>query len=328
MKRIASIFASFLFLAISCGPALGPEDFLEDRNQGEESQESHHESKMEIIFFDVGQGDAALIKTPSGRGMLIDAGPTGAGKDKILPYLTSAGPRRIEHIFVSHYHADHIGSLPELLGQGAIHLAGKIIDRGNYPLDDDLEEFAPYCEAFDPLRNSTSAGEKFSIDEVEIEVAASGGLLSDGRTIETGNPPDENALSLALIVRFGEFSAYFGGDLTAGGGDPPNIYPDVEGPLAEIIGEIDLIKVSHHGSKSSTSAKFLDATAPSAAIISVGDGNGFGHPDQSVISAMVDRGIEIHQTERGATLDPGVNISNGDILVTASKDGSFEISHF
>jgi len=163
---------------------------------------------------------------------------------------------------------------------------------------------------------------------VEIEVAASGGMLSDGRIIETGNPPDENALSLALIVRFGEFSAYFGGDLTAGGGDPPNIYPDVEGPLAEIIGEIDLIKVSHHGSKSSTSAKFLDATSPSAAIISVGDGNSFGHPDQSVISAMLDRGIEIHQTERGATLDPAVNISNGDILITASKDGSFEISHF
>jgi beta-lactamase superfamily II metal-dependent hydrolase len=102
----------------------------------------------------------------------------------------------------------------------------------------------------------------------------------------------------------------------------------VEGPLAEVIGEIDLIKVSHHGSKSSTSAKFLDATSPSAAIISVGDGNGFGHPDQSVISAMLDRGIEVHQTERGATLDPGVNISNGDILITASKDGSFEIFHF
>ncbi len=288
---------------------------------------------MKIIAADVGQGDAMLIIAPSGETMLIDCGPSIPGRSPLINLLASSGVHALDEIIVTHYHEDHIGGCAGLLaGRDGILgnaddtiLEGTIYDRGEPKLIPTAPSYPDYKAIASGRRSTLHPGDHINLGEVSVDVLAVGGHLSNGREISLGDPPDENAQSIALLIEYAGFRMFAGGDITGGGGTPPYETPDVESSLAPLVGEIDLLKVSHHGSKTSSNQRFIDATHPKTAIISLGDHNEYFHPHESVIERLLLAGTTIYQTERGTLTLPGPIIPNGDVVVEIKSDGSYRV---
>jgi beta-lactamase superfamily II metal-dependent hydrolase len=290
---------------------------------------------MKIVVIDVGQGDSTLIISPEGEAMLIDTGNYIAGKHAILPLLEHEGIDELKYIVITHYHEDHVGGLAAIkMGHDEfdqtddMQPTGGIYDRGApTPTSIILDpSYALYALANAGYRESTRVGEQLDLGSVTLEIVASSGLLADGTKVEGVDPEDENASSIALIIEYSGFRMFVGGDITGGGGSPPYQTPDVESELAPLVGDIDVLKVSHHGSKTSTNQRFLDVTTPEFAIISVGE-NDHGHPHASVIERLLDSGIEIYQTEAGALASDDPIVADGNIVIEVNDDGEYTVNY-
>ncbi|MBN1282147.1 MAG: MBL fold metallo-hydrolase, partial [Proteobacteria bacterium] len=239
---------------------------------------------LRITAIDVGQGDSILIEAPSGEAVLVDAGPAGAGRFSVLPLLAERGIERLSAVIVTHRHSDHYGGLGEIAagpdgaaGTGDDFAIEVIYGRSKQ----DCPEAHPPSDdgALAPCPGQTlSAGDRIELGDLSLEVVAANAALADKTAVDAGDPPDENAMSVALLLEYSGFRMLLAADITGGGGNPPYQTPDVETPLGAIVGDIDILKVAHHGSATSSNRAFLDATSPEVAIISVGDGNDYGHP--------------------------------------------------
>jgi competence protein ComEC len=293
------------------------------------------EEALRITAIDVGQGDAALIETPSGGAILIDAGPPGAGASRIVPLLESKGIGELDLVFITHHHEDHAGGLAEVLA-GAdgiagtdddIAVSGGIYDDGDCGGDgsgtgsDDAGVADPGLAA--------SPGDAFRVGDVSLEVVAACGRVAGEAAPSTagvgGGAPDENAMSLVILIERGGFRMLMTGDITGGGGEPPYQTMDVETPLGAAVGDIDVLKVAHHGSNTSSNQAFLDATGPEVAIISVGDGNDFGHPHRLAVERLLESGAVVYQTERGWLDLEGPVVADGDVTIEVDEDGEYRI---
>lgn len=126
---------------------------------------------------------------------------------------------------------------------------------------------------------------------------------------------NENDLSLVALIEFGKFRTAFGGDLS---GVDTSLYQDIETSVAPNVGPIDVYKVHHHCSRYSSNAAWLFDTKPKIAIVSVGLGNGFGHPTRECLTRLREAGVtKAFWTERGAGAKPNpkVDVIAGHILV-------------
>lgn len=268
---------------------------------------------LQIVAIDVGQGDAIAIRTPRGRWMLVDAGPRGfggsdAGLTRVVPYLHGQGARRLEAIVLSHPDEDHAGGLAAVLRNvraGAV--LGPGLGRGQ------AGHMAGLIEARDagvPWRRAV-AGDRWTMDGVVFRVLhpPAPGDVDPARRLDPAVPND---WSIVVRVEFGEFSALLTGDASE----------DVE---ASLIGEgsagaapgshdVTLLKVGHHGSITSTSEAFLQATSPEYALITVGARNRYGHPDPVVLARLRGAGADIHRTDL-----------HGTVTVVARRDGSVTV---
>jgi competence protein ComEC len=288
---------------------------------------------LRITVLDVGQGDATFLAAPNGSSLLIDAGPPGAGFSAILPFFESEGIDEIAHVALTHFHNDHTGGLEELLlgsdedfgTDDDITIKGGIYDHGEVPYGAPGALPAWIETEFSDIRQTLYPGELIDLGDVHVEVMAAGASLKDGSAIDPGEPPDENALSMVLLIEYAGFRMLVPGDITGGGGSPPYETPDVETALAPLIGDIDVLRIAHHGSKTSTNEAFLAATTPEVAIISVGDDNDHFHPHPSVIDRLLDASIAIYQTERGSLFAEGPIVANGHITVEVDDDGEYRI---
>ncbi len=286
---------------------------------------------MRVVFIDVGQGDATLIIAPGGKAALIDAGPEGAGASTVLSAMNRAGVRDLEAVIVTHYHADHVGGVAEvMLGKDGI--AGTADDvvpvQGIYDRGGSYEGYSPawstYSATAEGRRHTLHPGDRLAVGEISLAVVAARGELSDGTTVPI-DPSDENAQSLALVIEFGAFRMFVGGDLTGGGGTPPYDTPDVETAVGELVGDVDVLQVNHHGSTTSSNQSFLDALQPETAVISCGDDNDHFHPHPSVIDRLLAADVAVYQTERCWTdAASDVTVADGDIIVTT--DGVSQLS--
>lgn len=289
---------------------------------------------LRISVLDVGQGDAIVIEAPTGEALLVDTGPPGAGIEAILPFLAERGIADLTHIVLTHDHIDHTGGLFEVLtgpdGEAGTEddteLEGTIYDNGTDGGEDDEPGYGWEEDTPPPDRESLSAGERIELGDVDIEVVASGARLADGTQIEPGEPPDENARSIVLFVSYRGFAMLLAADITGGGGNPPYETPDVETGLGALAGDIDVLKVAHHGSNTSTNQAFLDAVTPEIAIISAGDDNDHFHPHHSVIERLLDAGAAIYQTERGWLDIDGPIVADGNVTVEVDGDGEYRIA--
>jgi competence protein ComEC len=235
---------------------------------------------MKVSFLDVGQGDAIFIEAPNGVQMLIDSGPD----NSVLQELSKVMPfwdRSIDVVVATHPDKDHIGGFPELFKRfkvGYVLDTEVISDTGIY------REYLSQREKIDAKKLSSEAGQVIVLDKksgVYVEV------LFPGENIE--NIKDKNDTSIVLRVVYGESEVLLTGDASK----------KVEKFLVSKYGEgleSNILKLGHHGSKTSTSESFLETVSPEIAIVSAGEGNRYGHPHGGVIERVKHLGLETYST--------------------------------
>jgi competence protein ComEC len=240
---------------------------------------------LALHFLDVGQGDGAVLRTPRGRWVVIDAGPAGARSDAgsrvVVPFLERHGARSVAAVVVSHAHLDHIGGVPAVLDRFPV---GEVLEPGAPVADplytDFLSALARRGIAWHPLQR----GEHFSLDGVRFAVL-------HPTPAWPGWGMDVNEDSVVLLVEYGAFQALFAGD--AG-------FP-AEAAVRDELAEVDVLKVGHHGSRGSSGDDWLDALHPRLAIISVGR-NDYGHPAPATLARLAAHAIPVRRTDRDGTV--------------------------
>jgi hypothetical protein len=263
---------------------------------------------LTIHHIDVGQGDATLIRVPNGKTVLIDAGNTGKGRSAIVPYLNALGVTSLDYLIVSHYHADHIGGVDEVIDALSPDSVRFVLDRGVKPPLPGARAFSQYRSTAEhiPRHFTVTVGQTIDLsDNVTLRCLAGDGSVLGYREAIV-NRTDENGLSLVWLLSHDQFLndklyrfRYFtGGDC----GGPAASNADLETPLAAIVGDVDAMKINHHGSRYSTSEVFLDSLRPEAVVISVGDRNTYGHPAQETLDGLqASTSVRfIYQTETGS----------------------------
>ena len=241
--------------------------------------------RMIVHFFDVGQGDSALIVSPSGKQILIDGGPdlsTLEGLGSAMPFFD----RTIEHLVLSHPQTDHMLSFLEVLRRyniNAVLMTGVAYDLPRYDgFLTLLKEHAVSIIIADPAKD---------ID------------LGDGMILDVIWPPpvlfgkrlkEVNNSSIALRALYRGHGILFTGDMEKEEEDA------ILASHADI--RADVLKVPHHGSKTSSSTGFLLAIRPNLAVISVGRKNSYGHPHPSVMARFAHFGIPVKTTAEEGTI--------------------------
>jgi beta-lactamase superfamily II metal-dependent hydrolase len=266
--------------------------------------------KLQIHFIDVGQGDAELLISPGGQTVLIDGGLPGS-QNAVKPYLLNHGVTNFDYFVVSHYHNDHIGCAKALLTTDVVSHLKAAYDRGDNPTHTDSYDktFARnYRSAVQGKRVAASAQppaagagavHSFRLDAnsaqpVEIQFVAVNG---NGQITKTGEI-NENDLSVACLVRFGQFSAVLGGDLSGSNGSE---YTDIESTtMAAIPQPVTVYKVHHHGSRYSSNTNWLRRIDPVIGVICCGTRNLYGLPEESALERLANQKVETYWTETGS----------------------------
>jgi competence protein ComEC len=245
--------------------------------------------QVRIVHIDVGQGDSTLIVGPS-KTLLFDAGVTGAGT-QIRSVLNSLGITSLDYFVAGHYHEDHIGAIDEVIYGGIpINLAS--YDRGG---SYSSQTYTAYVNAVGAKRATITLNQQIDLGGgCVLTCLAVNGTTNHGNV----TPSDENARSIALVLRYGTFDYLIASDLTGGGSSTS----DVETKIATDVGDVDVLHCGHHGSVTSSNQTLINTIKPEQAVISCGDGNSYGHPTQTILDRLAAAtGMDtIWQTESGA----------------------------
>lgn len=242
--------------------------------------EEAFETSFEIHYIDVGQADAALVLC-DGAAMLIDGGNK-ADSGLIYAYLKAHNVTALDYIVCTHPHEDHAGGLAAALNVASAAVAYA-------PLEDDtndsFRDFRRYLAKQGVEITVPNAGDTFSLGSASVTVAGPVGTGADGNV---------NNTSIVLRIVYGETSFLFTGDAER----------EEELAILEAGYEIQstVLKVAHHGGASSTTYPFLREAAPEYAVISVGEGNLYGHPAEAVMSRLQDADVTVYRTDRQGTV--------------------------
>jgi competence protein ComEC len=248
-----------------------------------------------VTFLAVGQGDAALIEWPDGRRWLVDGGPGGT---EVLHFLRRHGVRRLDALVVSHPHPDHIGGL--LAVARALPVAHVYAPRPPRTGED----------AYLALLGAARAPRTYAVPRSSPMIRAgraTAHLLHPPMNFLRADPRAVNDESLVLRVAFAGHSVLLPGDVEAAG----------EAALVRGMPRADVLKIAHHGSRTSSSQAFLAAVAPTIAVISCGSPNPYGHPHPNVLRALRQRGTRIYRTDADGNVtvridSNGVHVSTSD----------------
>lgn len=265
---------------------------------------------LQIHCLDVGQGDCTLIISPAGGTFLFDAGYNGQGNSTVLPYLQSLGLTGLDYISCSHYHADHIGGIDEVvnsIGIDSVRVA--VLDRGwSYT----TVTYQSYASAVATKRTSIYDGQVVDLGGGVTVTCL--GLNGNGLISAPFDDKEENDMCVALLVEYGSFRFFVAGDLS---GVNSSYYRDIETSISAEAGDVDVYRVDHHGSSSNTNYNLVSNLSPEVSIISCGS-NSYGHPTQTVINRLVSGGSYIYQTHTGdgGTIPQGDGeVVNDDVII-------------
>jgi beta-lactamase superfamily II metal-dependent hydrolase len=241
--------------------------------------------QIELIFLDVGQGDAIVVRSPEGKVALIDAGP---GTD-IPSVLRQHGIDTIDIAIVSHAHADHIGGMERVLQSMPVR----------FFLDNGLPHTtATYGSLMRALQSS---------DITYLEATAR--TISLGSVSLTILPPpggdDQNTNSVGVLVEYGEFKVLLTGDSEVG---------ELQYFLLMGVPDVTVLKAAHHGSRNGVTPAWLSATKPEVVVVSVGHGNTYGHPHEWALRYYETVAEQVFRTD-----------IDGEVVVFGDRDGSYSV---
>jgi competence protein ComEC len=232
---------------------------------------------LDVLFFDVGQGDAVLVSTPGGKHILIDTGPRSFGGESaaaysVVPYLEQEGIDHLEAIVVTHPDGDHLGGLPSLLESVSV---GQVLHSGQKVETDLYKQTRILLQRKGIPSRAVDRGDDLLFGAVRLQV------LGPPVHPHRNGIDSENGQSVVLHVVYGSTDVLLPGDIEA----------NTERDLIRTYGSqlaSRVVKVPHHGSQTSSTSAFVQASVDSlrgtAAVVSVGRSNRFGMPDAQVLS--------------------------------------------
>ena len=254
--------------------------------------------ELKINFIDVGQGDSCLITTPQNKKVLIDSGGSESydvGKNVLLPYLLDKRITKIDYIMISHFDTDHCKGFEYVLEN--IKVKNVIISKQS----ETSENFKQIMKIIRKKKINliiVQKGSKIKIDNFT--------------TVDIISPQSENIAdnmndnSIVAKLEAYNFSILFNGDASE----------KIEKELIKekINLKSDILKVSHHGSRTGTSEEFLKSVKPKIALIGVGENNKFGHPTEDVIKRLTENKVKIYRTD-----------TDGEISIKIKKNKNIKI---
>lgn len=242
--------------------------------------------ELKVTFLDVGQGDSTFIELPDNRCMLIDAAESEYSQE-ILSYIQNEGYEKIDYLVATHPHSDHIGGMREILEN---------LDIGSVY----MPKVQTNTQVFEKLLIAIKErGLKIQTAKAGIEILSEGALDIQIVAPAGDDYSDLNNYSAVVRLTYGDDSFLFMGDA-----EKPS-----ENDITQNI-QADVLKVGHHGSEYSSGETFLKKVHPDYAVISCGEDNKYGHPDQETLQKLKEIHAKIFRTDR-----------QGNIIMTSSGNG-------
>ena len=266
---------------------------------------SHIPKDLKIHFVDVGQGDCNFIVTPKNKTILIDGGgSTGSdfdvGESTLLPYILDRGYKKIDLIVISHFDQDHVGGLLTILRELKVNRVCISKQEGD---SENYQEFLEIVKEKNIPVTIVKMGDRINIENnLYFDI-----LWPKEKQIEE-NKINNNAIVMKL--NYNNFSMMFTGDIEeVAEREIVKTYEDKK------ILKSDILKVAHHGSKTSTTEEILNEIEPKVSLIGVGKNNLFGHPSSEVIERLEELETRVYRTD-----------SNGEITITVNSRGKYFIN--
>ena len=263
-------------------------------SSNDESENVGKNSTFKVTFFDVGQGDCALVQC-NGHNMLIDGGPQPASST-LYSYFSRKKIKKLDYVIATHADTDHTGGI-----SGALQVA-----KAKHAY---CSVTSSYQQTFNSMKRILKSqgvsikvpacGSSFKLGKAKVYVIGPESVTDNG---------DNNDDSIMLKIIYGKTVFVFTGDANY----------DEEKSACKYLDGCDVLKVAHHGSASSSSYQFLRAAMPKNAIISVGSGNTYGHPKEKALSRLKDCGAKVYRTDLQGDI---VATSNGKkVKISVSKN--------
>lgn len=290
MSRIRKHFYLYLLAALAIMTFLIWKEvfYLEDRR-----------GRVFLHVFDVGQGDAMFIEAANGNQVLIDGGPD----DRIMEKLAAVMPfwdRSIDLVILTHPHADHLDGLVGVMKR---YRVGLVLESG---VNHSIPEYGEWRNLI-AEKNITRVLAKRG-EMVKLGGGVSLNVLTPFQSFDRVTVKNVHDAAVVIKLEYASSSAVLMADAEAA----------VERKMIFAGDDLraEVLKVGHHGSKTSTSKELLEAAKPRFAVISVGKKNRYGHPTQEILDRLADYGIKIYRTDRDGDVD---FISDGKRFTPAAK---------
>ena len=254
-------------------------------------------NKLNILFFDVGQADSQLILY-KGKSMLIDAGNSNDGEE-IVNGLKALGITNLDYVIGTHVHEDHVGGMSFIIDSfeiGDFYLQYNETCTTSY-----YKKLLTSLTEKEESINEANVGDKFYLEDLGFEIMS----------VDNSEPENTNASSIVLEMTYGQMKYLFMADA------------EKENEEARSWNDVDVLKVGHHGSNTSSTEKFLNQVSPEISIISVGEGNSYELPKEKIINRLEKIGTTIYRTDNDGTIQIiSDGIKNEVVKIDIDFDGS------
>ena len=310
MKKLIAICLLLALLLTGCAGPISPAPTADTTDPGQATRPSQTTQptdmggkpvdapEMTVHFIDVGQADCALLES-QGEYILIDGGNVADG-DLVVSYLERQGVTQLEAVIATHAHEDHVGGLGQVL---ATYETASVYAPTRTYASNCFDKFMYYADQ----------------QGLEVIIPEPGDVIEFGNATATVLGPvksyaDPNNTSIVLMVDYCYTRFLFTGDMET----------EAENDMLDYWGDsfdwsADFLKVGHHGSDTSTGYRFLNAVMPQFGIISVGEGNSYGHPCEAPLSKLRDADVTVYRTDKLGTI---LAVSNGSAVTVSWEDAS------
>ena len=278
MKRLVAVFLLIFFLLSLMGCTLPTPT---GTTASSTTRPAPTSGQLSVHFIDVGQADCALLEC-NGEYIIIDGGNV-SDSSLVVSYLQQQGVTRLEAVIATHAHEDHVGGLPGVL---AVYETAAVYAPTRTHSSNCFDDFVYYTDQQGLTITIPQPGDVITFGDATATVLG-----------PTASYADPNDTSIILMVEFGNTRFLFTGDMETG----------AENDMLDYWGEgfdwhADVLKVGHHGSDTSTGYRFLNAVMPTYGVISVGEGNSYGHPCEQPLSRLQQANVAIYRTDYLGTI--------------------------